>query len=191
MRLTPLSLTACLKLRLVCVATTNVRQLATLAPITAPETVSPSNVSIRLREYQEECIRSVLSYLERGHKRLGISLATGTCFISKSRLPFQPRLLTQIMRAFTHLAKPRCGAPVSADEIDWFMSLTKISGACCCGFSRQLLQTDALIGATSIEDCAVRYRSVSQSSGFPKDDRSPLVKRMLTPMSSQVVAKRY
>lgn len=33
---------------------------------------------IRLREYQEECIKSVLSYLENGHKRLGVSLATGS-----------------------------------------------------------------------------------------------------------------
>ncbi|KAF7509330.1 hypothetical protein GJ744_008053 [Endocarpon pusillum] len=34
--------------------------------------------AIRLRQYQEECIQSVLSYLEKGHKRLGISLATGS-----------------------------------------------------------------------------------------------------------------
>jgi superfamily II DNA or RNA helicase len=34
--------------------------------------------SIRLRQYQEECIQSVLSYLNKGHKRLGISLATGS-----------------------------------------------------------------------------------------------------------------
>lgn len=33
---------------------------------------------IRLRQYQEECIQSVLTYLEKGHKRLGISLATGS-----------------------------------------------------------------------------------------------------------------
>lgn len=33
---------------------------------------------IRLREYQEECIQSVLSHLNIGHKRLGISLATGS-----------------------------------------------------------------------------------------------------------------
>lgn len=33
---------------------------------------------IRLRDYQEECIKSVLSYLDKGHKRLGISLATGS-----------------------------------------------------------------------------------------------------------------
>ena len=34
--------------------------------------------AVRLREYQEECIQSVLSYLGKGHKRLGISLATGS-----------------------------------------------------------------------------------------------------------------
>ncbi|KAL9584959.1 MAG: hypothetical protein Q9212_001812 [Teloschistes hypoglaucus] len=37
-----------------------------------------SSPAIRLRDYQEECIQSVLSYLEKGHKRLGISLATGS-----------------------------------------------------------------------------------------------------------------
>ncbi|KAL1999624.1 hypothetical protein VTN02DRAFT_4258 [Thermoascus thermophilus] len=36
-----------------------------------------SSPGIRLREYQEECIQSVLKYLDEGHKRLGISLATG------------------------------------------------------------------------------------------------------------------
>lgn len=33
---------------------------------------------IQLREYQEECIQAVLSYLNAGHKRLGVSLATGS-----------------------------------------------------------------------------------------------------------------
>jgi superfamily II DNA or RNA helicase len=33
---------------------------------------------LQLRDYQEECIKSVLSYLQNGHKRLGISLATGS-----------------------------------------------------------------------------------------------------------------
>ncbi|KAK0619839.1 P-loop containing nucleoside triphosphate hydrolase protein [Immersiella caudata] len=33
---------------------------------------------VQLREYQEECIQSVLVGLENGHKRLGISLATGS-----------------------------------------------------------------------------------------------------------------
>ncbi|KAI0815785.1 P-loop containing nucleoside triphosphate hydrolase protein [Xylaria sp. FL0064] len=32
---------------------------------------------VRLRKYQEECIQSVLSSLQQGHKRVGISLATG------------------------------------------------------------------------------------------------------------------
>jgi superfamily II DNA or RNA helicase len=35
-------------------------------------------VPVRLRDYQEECIQSVLSSLDNGEKRLGISLATGS-----------------------------------------------------------------------------------------------------------------
>lgn len=34
--------------------------------------------AIQLRQYQEECIQSVLSYLAKGRMRLGISLATGS-----------------------------------------------------------------------------------------------------------------
>jgi ATP-dependent helicase IRC3 len=41
-------------------------------------TSAPAPVPITLRKYQEECIQSVLSYLKEGHKRLGISLATGS-----------------------------------------------------------------------------------------------------------------
>lgn len=37
----------------------------------------PTSSKITLREYQEECIQAVISYLDAGHKRLGISLATG------------------------------------------------------------------------------------------------------------------
>ncbi|KAK4236362.1 P-loop containing nucleoside triphosphate hydrolase protein [Achaetomium macrosporum] len=33
---------------------------------------------VKLRNYQEECIQSVLLSLEKGHKRLGVSLATGS-----------------------------------------------------------------------------------------------------------------
>ncbi|KAK8079909.1 P-loop containing nucleoside triphosphate hydrolase protein [Apiospora hydei] len=33
---------------------------------------------VKLRAYQEECIQSVLSSIQNGHKRLGISLATGS-----------------------------------------------------------------------------------------------------------------
>lgn len=39
--------------------------------------VASSPLKIRLRQYQEECIQAVLANLEKGHKRLGISLATG------------------------------------------------------------------------------------------------------------------
>lgn len=42
----------------------------------AGEVVAPPK--IELREYQEECIQAVLSYLRKGHKRLGVSLATGS-----------------------------------------------------------------------------------------------------------------
>lgn len=38
----------------------------------------PPPPQIQLREYQEECIQAVLSYLDAGHKRLGVSLATGS-----------------------------------------------------------------------------------------------------------------
>ncbi|TRX98324.1 hypothetical protein FHL15_000969 [Xylaria flabelliformis] len=50
---------------------------------TKPISVSPGESQTRpfqpvhLREYQEECIQSILSSLQHGHKRLGISLATG------------------------------------------------------------------------------------------------------------------
>src|ERR1700753_2411773 len=51
------------------------RSLATVASAAPPVA---REEAIRLREYQEECIQSVLSYLGKGHKRLGISLATGS-----------------------------------------------------------------------------------------------------------------
>ncbi|KAM7185033.1 P-loop containing nucleoside triphosphate hydrolase protein [Rhypophila sp. PSN 637] len=41
-------------------------------------TVRLLSTAVRLRDYQEECIQSVLSGIENGHKRLGISLATGS-----------------------------------------------------------------------------------------------------------------
>jgi ATP-dependent helicase IRC3 len=43
-----------------------------------PPPPPPAPVKVTLREYQEECIQAVLSYLKAGHKRLGISLATGS-----------------------------------------------------------------------------------------------------------------
>ena len=49
-----------------------------LASIAAEQPIIQHEEKIRLRAYQEECIQSVLSYLKNGHKRLGISLATGS-----------------------------------------------------------------------------------------------------------------
>ena len=40
--------------------------------------VNTQQSPIRLRNYQEESIKSVLTYLKDGHKRLGLSLATGS-----------------------------------------------------------------------------------------------------------------
>ncbi|KAF2127669.1 P-loop containing nucleoside triphosphate hydrolase protein [Dothidotthia symphoricarpi CBS 119687] len=45
------------------------------APPLPPPTAAP--LKITLREYQEDCIQAVLSYIDAGHKRLGVSLATG------------------------------------------------------------------------------------------------------------------
>lgn len=42
------------------------------------ESLSQPPQGIQLRDYQEECIQSVLTSLERGHKRVGVSLATGS-----------------------------------------------------------------------------------------------------------------
>ncbi|GFF70130.1 putative mitochondrial ATP-dependent helicase irc3 [Aspergillus lentulus] len=49
-------------------------------PTTEPSTESARSFEspkLVLRDYQEECIQSVLRYLDEGQKRLGISLATG------------------------------------------------------------------------------------------------------------------
>lgn len=42
-----------------------------------PEPDLNSN-KVKLRNYQLECIKSVLHAMKRGHKRVGISLATGS-----------------------------------------------------------------------------------------------------------------
>ncbi|KAK5072956.1 putative ATP-dependent helicase IRC3 [Lithohypha guttulata] len=49
-----------------------------LATVVADTPAVAYEEKLRLREYQEECIQSVLSYLKNGHKRLGVSLATGS-----------------------------------------------------------------------------------------------------------------
>ncbi|KAH6607423.1 hypothetical protein Trco_003736 [Trichoderma cornu-damae] len=39
---------------------------------------APLSTKLKLRDYQQECIKSVILSLKRGHKRVGISLATGS-----------------------------------------------------------------------------------------------------------------
>ncbi|KAH9870850.1 hypothetical protein J1614_006422 [Plenodomus biglobosus] len=48
------------------------------SPTPSPPPPPPPPPQLVLREYQEECIQAVLSYLDAGHKRLGVSLATGS-----------------------------------------------------------------------------------------------------------------
>jgi superfamily II DNA or RNA helicase len=50
------------------------RQFATQGAFSKPPTAPPK---VQLREYQEECIQAIISYLDAGHRRLGVSLATG------------------------------------------------------------------------------------------------------------------
>ncbi|QSS61240.1 DEAD/DEAH box helicase [Histoplasma capsulatum] len=52
--------------------------VAVAATPTKSHSPGSSLSDFHLRSYQEECIQSVLSYLEKGHKRLGVSLATGS-----------------------------------------------------------------------------------------------------------------
>ncbi|EGE09266.1 DEAD/DEAH box helicase [Trichophyton equinum CBS 127.97] len=54
------------------------RLLSSAASVRASDGAPVLNPEIRLRDYQEECIQSVLSHLDAGHKRLGVSLATGS-----------------------------------------------------------------------------------------------------------------
>lgn len=71
------------------------RQYATSAPTTtapaaprrrrvAKEALPPSLLAdtpappLQLRDYQEECITTVLEHVAQGHRRMGVSLATGS-----------------------------------------------------------------------------------------------------------------
>ncbi|KAK0718247.1 P-loop containing nucleoside triphosphate hydrolase protein [Lasiosphaeria miniovina] len=55
-------------------ATSSSALVLTRATHGAPAT----SLGIRLRNYQEECIQSILTSFDQGHKRVGVSLATGS-----------------------------------------------------------------------------------------------------------------
>lgn len=66
--------------------------------------------SIQLRKYQEECIQSVLGYLEKGHKRLGISLATGSGKTARWSFVLKP-LIKVSVPTLTHRYHCRSSSP--------------------------------------------------------------------------------
>lgn len=55
----------------------NYARASTLPRVQQAAVASPRQ-TIVLRDYQEECIQAVLSHLDQGHKRMGVSLATGS-----------------------------------------------------------------------------------------------------------------
>lgn len=63
------------------------RALATAVP-TAP---------FQLRDYQEECIQTVLQHIDLGHRRMGVSLATGSG---------KTVIFTQLIERVTHPTSP-------------------------------------------------------------------------------------
>ncbi|OAL72482.1 DEAD box helicase [Trichophyton violaceum] len=80
------------------------RLFSSVASVRASDGAPILNPEIRLRDYQEECIQSVLSHLDAGHKRLGVSLATGsgktvifTQLIGRVNLPDHKRTQSLIL----------------------------------------------------------------------------------------------
>lgn len=54
------------------------RSISSSPRLLSKDPAAPKPQGLQLRNYQEECIQSVLLSLEKGHKRLGVSLATGS-----------------------------------------------------------------------------------------------------------------
>ena len=64
---------------------------------------------IVLRDYQEASIQAVLDYLQNGHRRLGISLATGAGKTVRIAFRGKERLITDCLPGYfytAHLAYP-------------------------------------------------------------------------------------
>lgn len=94
---------------------------------------------IQLRDYQEECIQSVLDYLHRGHNRLGVSLATGsgkTVIFTQliDRVPAPDDYATQTLilahrRELVEQAARHCSNAYPSKTVDIEMGNMHASGA--------------------------------------------------------------
>lgn len=80
-----------------------IRPASSLPLDTISDATRQDSSRTKLRDYQEDCIQAVLSHLAKGHKRLGVSLATG----SGKTVSFQETLagasITVVQVIFTHL----------------------------------------------------------------------------------------
>ncbi|MCJ1386706.1 hypothetical protein MMC17_009832 [Xylographa soralifera] len=96
-------------------------------------------IQIKLREYQEECIQAVLAHLESGHKRLGVSLATGsgktvifTQLVDRVKAPARNATQTLILahrRELVEQAARHCALAYPTKTIEIEMGNTHASGA--------------------------------------------------------------
>lgn len=160
---------------------TSVRRLGAVALATAPELVSDPSTSIRLREYQEECIESVLSYIERGYKRLGISLATGMYLLFRVQTFFsqyQPlRFETCIASVYVYFQIRSVAQGLSARKslitsvLPYLLDETVylICAASSSGFLYLALQTDTraeLLKSIEIPYLIGRFESQEHIAGF-------------------------
>ncbi|KAI2619958.1 P-loop containing nucleoside triphosphate hydrolase protein [Hypoxylon sp. NC1633] len=112
-----------------------------ITPCAVPNTSNTSHnlQGILLRDYQEECIQSVLKSLEHGHKRLGISLATGagktivfTQLIDRIRPSSDEASQTLILahrRELVEQAARHCTAAYPQKSVEIEMGNMRASGA--------------------------------------------------------------
>ena len=120
-------------------ALTRQAQRRTLAAVVGGTPPGIREEAIQLRQYQEECIQSVLSYLKDGHKRLGVSLATGsgktiifTQLIDRVAPPTKNATQTLILahrRELVEQAARHCERAYPGKTIDIDMGTTHASGA--------------------------------------------------------------
>ncbi|MCJ1390158.1 hypothetical protein MMC18_003016 [Xylographa bjoerkii] len=115
------------------------RQYASTKQPVELDVASRHPIQIKLREYQEECIRAVLAHLEKGHKRLGVSLATGsgktvifTQLVDRVKAPARHATQTLILahrRELVEQAARHCALAYPSKTIEIEMGNTHASGA--------------------------------------------------------------